>query len=99
MMRGSTTMGKFWDLIQAHIDEQPYPPSERQLARRLNVTPSTLANWREPKQLIEKRHIEAVADLAGVTYARALDALLYDAGYLPAPRAAHDPPPRVASGT
>lgn len=76
-------MGKFYDLIQAHVDEQDYPPSERQLARRLGVTASTLANWRTPKQLIEKQHIEAVAELAGVSYARALDALLDDIGYLP----------------
>jgi transcriptional regulator with XRE-family HTH domain len=76
-------MGKFYDLIQRHIDEQPYPPSERKVARTLGVTPSTLSNWREPKQLIEKRHIESVAELAGVTYARALDALLDDIGYMP----------------
>lgn len=76
-------VGKFYDLIQAHVDEQAYPPSERELARRLGVTPSTLSNWRTPKKLIEKRHIEAVADLAGVSYARALDALLDDIGYAP----------------
>lgn len=76
-------MGRFYDLIQQHIDEQTYPPSDRELARKLNVTPSTLANWRNPRKLIERGHIEAVADLAGVSYTRALDALLDDIGYLP----------------
>lgn len=83
MERRWLAVGKFWDLIQTHVDAQSYPPSERQLARRLGVTPSTLANWRTPKQLIERRHIEAVADLAGVSYMRALDALLEDIGYIP----------------
>jgi transcriptional regulator with XRE-family HTH domain len=79
-------VGKFYGLIQQHVDEQAYPPSERELARRLGVTPSTLANWRHPKKLAEKRHIEAVAELAGVSYTRALDALLEDIGYLPTRR-------------
>lgn len=77
------TVGKFYGLIQAHIDEQAYPPSKRELARRLNVSPSTLDNWKAPKDLIEKQHIEAVAELVGITYARALDALLEDIGYGP----------------
>lgn len=75
-------VGKFYDLIQQHIDAQPYTPSERAIAKRLEVTPSTLSNWRTPKKLIEKRHIVAVAELAGVRYERALDALLDDIGYL-----------------
>lgn len=74
-------VGKFWDLIQQHVEEQAYPPSERELARRLNVTPSTLANWKAPKKLIAKEHIVAVADLVGVRYERARDALLEDIGY------------------
>lgn len=74
-------VGKFYDLIQQHVEDQTYPPSERQVARLLGVTPSTLANWRTPKQLIEKKHIVAVAELAGVRYERALDALLDDIGY------------------
>lgn len=75
-------MGKFYDLIQQHIDEQPYPPSERMIASRLGVTQTTLSNWREPKKLIEKRHIVAVSELVGVRYERARDALLADIGYL-----------------
>lgn len=81
MSRQGVTVGKFFDLIQRHIDEQPYPPSERQIAKRLGVTQTTLTNWRTPKGLIEKRHIVEVAELAGVRYERALDALLDDIGY------------------
>lgn len=79
---GVDGLGKFYDLVQQHIDAQEYPPSEREVARKLDVTPSTLANWRNPKQLIAKRHIIAVSELAGVRYERARDALLEDIGYL-----------------
>ena len=75
-------VGKFYDLIQSHIDAQPYRVTDRQVARRLGVTQTTLTNWRTPKQLIAKEHIVAVAHLAGVRYTQALDALLEDIGYL-----------------
>jgi transcriptional regulator with XRE-family HTH domain len=76
-------VGKFYDLIQHHMDEQPYEVSSRAIARRLGVTQTTLSNWRAPKQLIERRHIEAVAELVGISYARALEALMEDIGYSP----------------
>lgn len=75
-------MGKFYDLIQQHIDQQPYPTSEAAVARRLGVTQTTLANWRTPRKLVAKEHVVAVATLAGVRYSQALDALLEDIGYL-----------------
>lgn len=75
-------MGRFYDLIQHHIDTQPYEVSERQIAKRLGVTQTTLRNWQTPKRLIDKKHIVDVAELAGVRYGRALDALLEDIGYL-----------------
>ena len=82
-------MGRFYDLIQQHIDAQPYPVTERQVAKRLGVTQTTLSNWRTPKRLVDKEHIIAVAELAGVRYERALEALLEDIGYLTeAPRPA-----------
>lgn len=75
-------MGKFYDLIQHHIDTQPYEVHERQIAKRLGVSQTAMTNWQHPKRLIAKRHIVAVAELAGVRYGRALDALLEDIGYL-----------------
>lgn len=86
MREAVVRVGRFYDLIQQHVNEQTYPPSERELARRLRVTPSTLANWRTPKRLIEKAHLEAVAELTGVPYIRVLDALLEDIGYIPKSR-------------
>lgn len=77
-------MGQLYDLIQAHMDNQPYAVSQRQVAGKIGVSPTTLKNWREPKELIEKRHLLAIARLTGVPYLRVLDALLHDIGYLKA---------------
>lgn len=87
-------MGKFYDLIQDHIDAQPYGASERQIAKRLGVTQTTLKNWRTPKRLIEREHLRAVAELTGVPYLRVLDALLDDIGYL----RDEDPPAELERG-
>jgi transcriptional regulator with XRE-family HTH domain len=74
-------MGMLWDLIQRHIDRQPYPPSERQVAAKLGVAPNALRYWREPKKLPSRENLQAIADLVGVRYAVVLDAALRDTGY------------------
>ena len=76
-------MGQLFSIIGDHMDRQNgYRISERQVAIRLGVTPSTLANWKQPKKLIDKEHLVAIAELTGVPYHRVLDALLSDIGYL-----------------
>lgn len=87
-------MGKLYDLIQEHIDAQPYAVSERQVARAIGVTPTTLANWREPKRLIEKKHLLSIARVTRNPYGRVLEALLEDIGYRDAnsPSQTDDPP-------
>lgn len=75
-------MGKLYDLIQAHMDAQPYGVSERQVAHKIGVTQTTLSNWREPRKLIAKEHLQSIARVTGVPYLRVLDALLDDIGYL-----------------
>jgi transcriptional regulator with XRE-family HTH domain len=74
-------MGKLYDLIQEHVDAQTYPPSERQLAKELGVSQTTLANWRTPKKLIAKEHLESIARVTRNPYGRVLEALLEDIGY------------------
>lgn len=86
-------MGQLYELIQAHIDAQPYGVSERQIAQRLKVSPTTLKNWRTPVRLIDKDHLVAISRLTGVPYQRVLDALLEDIGYL----RPDDPPTRAAN--
>lgn len=78
-------MGRFYDLIQAHMDAQPYEVRQADVARALGVSRQTIANWREPTKLISLKHLQDVADLVGVPYVRVLDALLVDIGYLSDP--------------
>lgn len=85
-------MGKLYDLIQEHIDAQQYPPSERQVAKELGVTQTTLSNWRTPKKLIAKEHLLAIARVTRNPYARVLDALLEDIGYRDATPPTQEPP-------
>jgi transcriptional regulator with XRE-family HTH domain len=74
-------MGKLWELLQRHIDGEKYPPSERQVAARLGVSPSTLGGWRDLRRLPSRETLQAIADLVGVRYAVVLDAALRDTGY------------------
>lgn len=74
-------MGLLWDLIQKHIDNAPYPPSERQVAHKLGVSPNALRFWRDPKKLPSRENLQAIADLVGVRYSVVLDAALWDTGY------------------
>lgn len=78
-------MGQLYNLIQEHMDSQPYGVSKRQVAGRLGVSPTTLDNWRTPTKLIEREHLKAISSLTGVPYLRVLDALLADIGYLNEP--------------
>lgn len=74
-------MGKLWDIVQAHIDAQPYGVSQRRLAASLGISPTALGNWREPKALPDPVNLHALATLTGTPYSRVLDAALEDAGY------------------
>lgn len=74
-------MGKLYDLIQEHIDNQQYPPSVRQVAKEIGVTQTTLKNWREPKQMIKKEHIASIARVTRNPYSAVLHALLEDINY------------------
>lgn len=75
-------MGRLFDLLQTHVDAQPYDVSWADVARKIGVSRQTVLNWREPKKLIAPDHLEAVARVTGVPYLRVLDALLKDIGYL-----------------
>ena len=74
-------MGALWDVIQRHIDSSPYPPSQRKVAQRIGVSPTTLANWRNPKEMPTHEHIAAIADVTNTPYDRVLAAALADTGY------------------
>lgn len=87
-------MGKLYDLIQEHIDSQQYPPSERQVAKEIGVSQTTLKNWRTPVKLIDKEHLLSIARVTRTPYHTVLDALLEDIGYRDAKPAPQPPPKR-----
>lgn len=81
-------MGRLFDLIQEYVDRQKYPPSERHLAKEIGVTQTTLSNWRTPKGMVKKEHLEAIARVTGNPYRVVRDAWLEDIGLLhPGPSA------------
>jgi transcriptional regulator with XRE-family HTH domain len=85
-------MGRLYDIIQNYIDHQKYPPSVRQLAVDLGVSPTTVRNWRNPKDLPKAKHLEAVARVTGVPLDDVFDAAAFDAGYRRRPAKPPSPP-------
>lgn len=75
-------MGAFWNIIQTELERERFDVSDRKLAMRLNVSPSTIANWRAGlKQLPSATNIRAVADFAGRAYEDVLLAALSETGH------------------
>ncbi len=75
-------MGRLHDIIQAHIDAQPYGTSVRKVAEAIGVSPTTVGNWRNPKELPRKEHLEAIARVTGRPYDDVFYAAGVDAGYI-----------------
>lgn len=76
-------MGRLWDIVQAHIDAQKYPPSQAKVAAELGIkSATTLSNWKQSrlKEMPKREHLWAVADLKGASIHRVLEAALQDAG-------------------
>jgi transcriptional regulator with XRE-family HTH domain len=74
--------GQVWALIQGWMDAMHYPPSQRKLAERLDVSPSTITDWKYRVSFPKADVIEALAAELGMRYERVLDAFLADHGYL-----------------
>lgn len=88
-------MGRLFDLIIEHRQaHEPYPPSYARIAEQVGVSRQTLLNWRTPTKLLDKEHLEALAEVTRVPYERVLDALLEDIGYLRKEQKAAVGPPR-----
>lgn len=92
-----TAVGAFWELIDEHLGKMEFPPSKRQLAARLDVSPQTITNWQLGiHDLPDRENLEAVAAFVGKTYDDVLRAALAETGYSPGgpkrPRRAARPP-------
>lgn len=84
-------MGRLFDLIEAHMNAQPYKVLPADVARELGVSRQTVLNWREPSQLLDLKNLQGISRLTGVPYIRVLDANLEDIGYIPKSEPKPDP--------
>lgn len=76
--------GHLWALIQRWMDATPRPyraPSQRDLADRLGVSPTTISDWKYREGFPRPEHLEDLAVEIGVPYEVVLDAVLRDRGY------------------
>lgn len=73
--------GEVWALIQQWMDSIPYPPSQRQLAAKLQVSPTTITDWKYGRGFPSPDNLRRLANEIGVPYERVLDAVLLDHGY------------------
>lgn len=73
--------GALWRLIQSWMDAIPYPPSQRRLADRLDVSPTTITDWKYGRGWPAPDLLRKLAAEIGVPYERVLDAVLRDRGY------------------
>lgn len=77
--------GYLWAIVQEWMDAIPYPPSQRKLAGRINVSPSALSDWKYGDGFPDPDALERLAAELGVPYERVLDAVLRDRGYRQGP--------------
>lgn len=75
------TPGALWQLIQEWMDAIAYPPSQRRLANRLEVSASALTDWKYGRGFPAPDTLRRLAAEIGVPYERVLDAVLRDRGY------------------
>lgn len=84
--------GQLWRLVREWMDSIAYPPSQSRLAQRLEVSRSTLTDWKYGRGFPSPENLRALAREIGVPYERVLDAALRDRGYR------DDPPARGVKG-
>lgn len=75
-------MGAFWDLIQVELDKERFEVSDRRLARELDVSPTTIANWRAGlKALPKESNLRSVAAFVNASYEDVLIVALSETGH------------------
>ncbi len=77
--------GQLWLLIQAHIDAQPSPPSDCEVARQMGVHTSVFSRWRHG-QSPHLKHMPAIARVTGQPLETVAMAAIADAAEKDQPR-------------
>lgn len=90
--------GYLWAIVQEWRDSMPYPPSERQIAKRLGVSPSALGAWKRAESFPTATNLRALAAEIGAPYERLLNAVLIDQGYRTPDKPQAPPPGREVRG-
>ena len=87
-MDNDSEVSHLWTLVQEWLQLLPYPPNQSKLAQRLGVSRSAVSDWKKGVSSPGARHLRALAtemqSVAGPdVYARLLEAVNQDQGYLP----------------
>lgn len=83
-----TTESHLWRVVQAWLNELPFPPSQRQLAKALGVSPQTITNWRTGDTRPRPDNVRAIAEMMRLhvgpdAYDKLIYAVNQDQGYYP----------------
>jgi len=87
-MQTDSEVSHLWTVIQEWLELLPYPPNQSKLAERLGVSRSAVSDWKKGVSSPGAQHLRALAtemqSVAGPDiYARLLEAVNQDQGYLP----------------
>ena len=88
-MSTDSEVSHLWAVVQAWLELLPYPPNQSKLAQRLGVSRSAVSDWKKGVSSPGAQHLRALAiEMQSVlgpdVYARLLEAVNQDQGYLPA---------------
>jgi transcriptional regulator with XRE-family HTH domain len=75
------TPGHLWAVVEEWRDSIRWPPSQRTIAKTINVSSSAFTDWKYGRGFPEPDSLHALAELMQVPYERVLDAVLKDRGY------------------
>ena len=87
-MRNDSEVSHLWTVVQDWLELLPYPPNQSKIAERLGVSRSAVSDWKKGVSSPGATHLRALATemqtVAGPdVYARLLEAVNQDQGYLP----------------
>lgn len=80
-MYSEDEVGHLWRLVQSWLDSEGEELTRRQLAKRLGVSPYTLANWEYGISSPSPRNLHRLSKQTGINYEQLVDAMLHDRGY------------------